>query len=1174
MPDLTSLASTFRAGRFRYRLYLSYLPQTVVLAASVNGSPDYSGGSIQTLTVDNVTAGSVAACLDGQTVEIQSSAGVHKGFTRVAVGGGSGAVVQIAELSAGTIDIADDDLVIVYQDYRIWDKLVSATTALNKDSRLAYTDQGANPNPICNSGGPIVGWTSGGTLSANFYGSTSRVIDPDSAGTITHSWAFPGATPSSSTDADPTGVAFPAGEAVFATHTATDAGNSKASKQYIPVWAHSADYPPIELSRARLFYAEQDGWSAEFQVADDDMASAALMPDGCLVVIWYQAYYSDTAVAYGANVTGRSHIRFVGYLDRANTRLEPEGSETLFNAISPLGVLARTPTLPQITIQKNTPTKWRHLKTNTVHRTLWYLWYWHNTAFNLFDFITPSTGDLQYKRLAAGVTGNQLEQYRDIAASLNWLTTCDRLGRLITQTDPQLLDSTARAARTTVYDYALADLLSAEWEEPYHWQSKTVVGEGITDGLTTSANKPVFARAPGTAPATRGTGVETLDKQIVDHQTDINERTGLQFAKVNSLYNGRVVPRGMGVSVPDGYGFIDPAYLEYATFTIPATSNARATAFDSTMRWLFRNVDETYIPDGGAININATVDHETLGSDANKEIRRQPNQSGLPPFPPFNFDFPGFDLPPIVIGSPIVGSGQNLALFGDDGYVYRTADAQTPAAAGGPTFTRTDLSVTGTAMNYMRDNQSPLYIGSGTAVNGWLVTSTDIYRVSDVFGSVGAASQHTFTVTTDLVQRQIFMGRGVANWVIVISEYSSTQGAEIAYTTDGTNWTEVNVGGAFVSTTGEGYSGIAVSSKVPGKAYVFAYSADDTARVYRTLNYGVSWSLLSPAAVAGLVAGGAVFTPFNGNPADNLLYIGGIEDSSSTGARLYRGLAAGSKADITPEESGVKYSAIHGISRLRIAASALNRQRMILCGRSADGQQAIFNTVDGGSTWTLQLSQPAGGLPIDYDADYWLSRPYAVNLAHDGSIVFLSVDLETYAGGVGILSDLTSTRVGGNSTHDVRYNSNESVSSIPDPVYGGNAQITANAGLQRHVHGISGIGAAFPAYSYINTVATANITGGSPPTAQWRFSEFDLTLTGTVRVIVEKATQPFPGYAVSAAYNSVEISSVNDNIAWFFGLMAFGATSDFGATIDDRMGNIAELSSTVTFVGLCEGSVS
>src|SRR5690606_10004892 len=110
MPVLTSQATTFRTSRYQYRAYLSYLPRTTVLECSINGTPAFSTtGSIQTITVDGVTSGAVANVREGMTIEIQTSAGVFKGRARIATGGGSGSTIQIAELSAGTINITDND---------------------------------------------------------------------------------------------------------------------------------------------------------------------------------------------------------------------------------------------------------------------------------------------------------------------------------------------------------------------------------------------------------------------------------------------------------------------------------------------------------------------------------------------------------------------------------------------------------------------------------------------------------------------------------------------------------------------------------------------------------------------------------------------------------------------------------------------------------------------------------------------------------------------------------------------------------------------------------------------------------------------------------------------------------------------------------------------------------
>lgn len=897
MPDLTGQATTFRGDGYRCKLYLSYLPQTVVLACSVNGTPDYSSGSIQTLTVDTVTSGSVSAALAGYTVEIQSSAGVHKGYTRMAYGGGSGSTLQIAELSIGSIDITDGDLVKVYQSIRITDKLVSATAALNKDSRETYSDQNNNYPPICNSGGPVVGFVSGSSLSANFYGGTSQAIDPDSGGTITHSWSFPGCTPSSSSSANPTGIAIPAGDAFFATHIATDASNSKATTQYIPVWAHdTSSNAPISLSQCTLNYTEDEGWAADFQIADESLASATLLPPGALVVIWAVEHFGTTEASYGSNVTGRSHIKFVGYLSTVDIDLEPVGSAMTLHAISPLGAMARTGALPQLAIRKAAPTKWQHLKGLTVFTTLWYLWKWHNTLFDLFDYIPPTITDNNYSRLAAGDTSNQLAQYRDLASSMALLVSCDRLGRVICEVDLMTLNSSDRSSRTVQYNYTLADLTTFRWQESYWWPTKTVVAEGITAATSTKGHRPVYARAPGTAPAARAINTETLTG-LIGTQSQINQRAMMKFMQVNSLYEGRFVPRDVPITLPDPYIFLDPALPEFLTFTIPSTSNGRGTSFSTATRWRARSANLIWNADG--IDVNYTIDHETYSSaDATSltEIRPTPSSDPLPPLPSFtipDLTLPGWELPIIEIDEPINVGTDVMIVLHEDGLSV-TSDANTPEGAGGPTYTNTTasaLGVTGTISNGFVDPTSPKLLGTGTTVNIWLATDQEIGLISDAGGTPSYTSKKTFTYTATSTNRQsIGLSRVVADLIAVITDYVDTTSHNGVYSIvsddAGATWgSEYQLSANYDSADIERDPGVYVGRG--GIIYTTAYDAATAAlpgsNGFGSDDSGASYSILtSPNMDAYGLAGGLHF-PWHDNAGETIAYYGSAQDGIGFG---------------------------------------------------------------------------------------------------------------------------------------------------------------------------------------------------------------------------------------------------------------------------------------------------
>ena len=984
MPDVTAQATTFRTTRHQFRAFLSYLPQTVVFAASVNGTPTFP---TQTVTVDNVTTGAIGDCQAGQTVEF-FAAGVSIGKTRVAYGAGSGAVLQIAELSTGSINIQDNCTLRVYDEFRIWDKLVSATAALNKDSRIAYSDQGSNPPPVANAGGLWAGFLDTGQSYATvtFDASVSYVIDPDSAGTLTYLWDVGDGTITVGSDTDAAiTVQFPAGTR-HVKLTVTDSGNSKATVRWIPVLVHSrvsssSDYPVSVLLDSRNYTSE--GWACSFQLPVGTEASLSSLPDGALVVVWEDEQYGATNASYGSNVSGRSHIRFVGYLDNDQISIDADNDEVIFTALSPLGILAKTPALPHLTVQDAAPANWQEIKTNSVYRTLWYLWYWHTTLFSYFDFVRPVSTDLNYTRLATTVTSNALEQFRDIASALNLNATSDWLGRLIMDTEPQTEDSSARSSRTIAYDFTTADVVALEWERPHSGEVKTVVGEGVTDGSSAAANKAVYAKWPGRAPSWLGTSTETLSRQIVADQDDMNERTVLYGAMLNGLYNGQIVPKGLRLTLRGGYDVIDPALQEFVTLTLAAATNRRGVAFTSSTRWIVREAEVVYDPDLGSKEVVYTLDHETYADYADfdpADVTYVPPQTAdlnLPDIVLPDLNFPGWDLGPITdYGDPLTQGTPTIAAFNLDGYVYLTSDFNTPSAAGGPTWTRTSLGIAeapgSEPFSFVVDAFSPRYLGTGTEVNGWLIATTStkrvIYRITDIFGSLGVTQQYTETGSLGAYQGVYLVAeRSTQNFVIAEVQTAVAPGVYTYYTTDGTNWARTTPAANRAGSPAIG--GIHASGHIALQAYVFGYATINVPRIYKTTDGGATW--VDASGTPWTIFPTHLHVPFHNNPSDDLVYVGiTTSNNSQTGAALYRGrLSTGVWADIaatTALYSGYTFTA-YGLKGF--ASDPNNRLKMMMLGIAfypfGGYVRVLFRTQDGGDNW--EAVQDYGATP-DYRA--------------------------------------------------------------------------------------------------------------------------------------------------------------------------------------------------------------
>lgn len=908
MPDLTAQAATFRAGKYAYTGYLAIIPQTVVCAATVDSTPTFPAMSL-TITV---TAGDIADVERGMTVRVESAAGVFKGLLRVASTGTLNATtLPINEVAAGTVNIAGTDVLKIVSEWRIWDKLVSATAALNKDSRLAYVAQLADPPPVANAGGAAVGW--GATADIAFDASTSYAVDPDNTGGLTYAWAFGDGTPATSATATET-VSFPAGFR-WVKLTVTDADNSTTTEKFVPVWVYdNSTLSPVPVIMSSLEGDARTGWRASFELVDTN-ASITTLPDGALVVYVERETYAGTEASYGSNAAARSNIKFIGYLTRDSISIEPDNDTVRFDAEGPLGILERTPALTQLMISDATPANWQEVKTLTVQRALWYLWHWQTTVGTLFDTLAingGALGNLSLLRLAITDVSSAAGQLRDVASATNLLVSADRLGRLMFVREFDYLDSTDRASRTKTFDLTAADVMVADIAREHRGTTKFVRGEGIT---TTGA--PVFANAPGNAPAPTGPAAETFSRQIVSGQSDLNARTGLHFARVNSLYNGRLVPRGVTITLPDGYDVFDPAYGEALTLTLPAATNKRGVSFDTGTRWTMARVSVSHDASAGAKTVRLTLDHETTGPAAVTYIPPAAADIGLsiPSFD-FSFEFPGFALDWDTSRAQQFSS--TIALFGLNGYLYRTGDFGTPSGAGGPTYDATDLTALpnwdGTIIEFVVDAFSPAYVGGGTAVNGWILTTTSILRITDIFGTPALALRHTFNVAT--ASRKISATRGKQNHVVASGNYVNNgtyPGVWVAYTTDDSTYTEVQVTGHYNTQPRADVPWVHISERENGVVYVPAYTNTSSfnssvVKLHKSTDSGATWAVSSGnLAFTTQYVLPRIFMPYSIGTA-NIMYRGDVTRAGINDVyRTYR-VTGSTNTDISPLVSGTTYS--------------------------------------------------------------------------------------------------------------------------------------------------------------------------------------------------------------------------------------------------------------------------
>jgi hypothetical protein len=858
MPDLTSQTSLLRAGRFRYTGDLNYVPRVVVFSRAVNTTAypiptkfipyddPYSGVGAFTDVREDMTI-----------LFYHQNTSTLKGIGRVAYGGATSSLIQVNEVSRGTLSILDNDRFDVVEEYDLWDKLVSNTATFDKDSRRTYVDEGDDPPPVANSGGPVVGTVdpATGELLVDFPGDTSFRVDPD-AGTLDHDWQFGAdATPTDSTDENPAGVSIPEGFR-FVYHRGDDS-NGAFDLQAVPVWANGPNFPPLKVRLRQRRYTPL-GWGATLEVPRES-AALSVLHEHAFVVYSESEQRGTTTGSLGANVAGRSHVKVAGYLDRTSIRMNADETVIAFDVISPLAMLEKTGALPQLLVRGGAG--WTNVKELHFWRALWYILYWGSTAKLSHDFLWPNGQSFAYERLEVADDSSILGQLRDIAGSIKVDVTCDMLGRILLIRNPNYLSLTDRDARTVTYALGPADYREVEFEMEHRLRYKFVRGEALTAAATVAQQAALYADAPGPAPGP-GTQVATLSRQVVTDQWELVQRTDDELAYLNGTYMDpttkavRKVPKGVLVSLADGYDVFDPALREFVTFSL----DTGRYVYDDSTRWLIEEMTISYDDNGGK-DIQAVISHETRG------------EGGTPFFPP---QYAASELPSISLILPDYGTLTALptALLTAETerlwhIMYRDHSAGEASLVttedsylNEDEFTYASLGINGVHAAAQQDPFQPSRL--------WVVTDQEIGIISDIAGTpayaVGGGDATDLGLAVGDVVNTIWMHTNIAAQNFVFAAVWATNGATqkvyFLTTRDGVTYTST------LHSSNGWNTPVWVSAHKAGRVFIGEFTGT-TWQIARSENYGASWTVLPN--IPNLDILGFHF-PYHNNADDGFFY--------------------------------------------------------------------------------------------------------------------------------------------------------------------------------------------------------------------------------------------------------------------------------------------------------------
>lgn len=738
----------------------------------------------------------------------------------------------------------------------------------------------------------FVTYDAGNTRAVTLSAADSEAV-ADGASISTYAWGvIDGEFESGYSASDATvRVRFPVNRVFrYITCTVTDSNGTSATRYY-PIFVHSDAFPPLPVGTG--FTIDRDDTTMTGREMDLTVygplnaAHEGVLPKGTLAVYWEDITFD------GQEPPDAYRSQFMGWVSRDTTRLALHRDQYFLTLSGPGYWLQEMRGFALSFLDRSTPSEWYHMADPTDDRaaatilryftTFLDLCGMHQSGFTT-EWHQPTGSDYAAIQIEKAAIWDQLTY---LASEYSGVVGCDTNGDVWFRRHPCLLISTEAPGRDDldvlidltpadrVYDTVLE--IPGTVKKPY---GLVQLDGFFWDG---AQNHALRARAPGRVP---GYGVQEDIKaaQCLTGTSPstasirLTQRVGHWYAWLN----GPV--KDVAYELVANLDVAEPARMDWITVT--ENANLRGLVLDQT-RFLVERVSIQHAVEPGAVPKRVTwhIAQETAGQAGKIILIPQSAVVDDYWFDPDDLVPGGLELPPNTQGQWMVAYRNKIAAFNTNGYLYITSVFRDAAE---PTWTCTDLALDGTIQGFVVDAFSPGYLSGSGAINGWLVTTTRIYRISDIFGSVSATSQKTFrTPSGSIANHSIDASFGAQGHVVVVSYYGE-DGTYCTYSTDGVNWSTETQITAYYQTDTVNYAdifpGVQVSSKTAGLVYTTAFSSNDNGTSYVSTNYGASWSACNgtngPLMDVGIALATDIHVPY-GHADELLAYHGKI--SSGTG---------------------------------------------------------------------------------------------------------------------------------------------------------------------------------------------------------------------------------------------------------------------------------------------------
>lgn len=605
--ELTALA----AANDDCPVYLSFVPDTEIAHATVNGTPDTFPIVSLSTTAESAHWADGSVRVDS-TVKITSSDGLTlRGYYRVRFSSPTAGTFFIDETSnadpgmiaqsSRTTGIVDGDLITAYERYDPWSvKPVTINTTEYQDYNQAVSTHNQYPDPIVNitfngqndMSHYLANVPSGGSATISAVASVQQWAAD--GGSLTYSWTAPSSWSSvAGTATDTLTATVPVGAYWLYLQVTSSAGGVTNVKRFVRV--HDPSDPPVAIN---VTLDVRDRTSRKVTVRGVN-ARLSVVPDGALCFVWSDGTWN------GVDVPSASHI-FAGYAYRQPYSHVPGFYDMNLELLGTCAVLDIMNGLPAHWAYTGFLTEWTELSPfcTTVQFMMWWLLRWRTANILSVHNFTPFgiLASRARRKQNSVDAGSVLSQLRYLAEQYDLNVGSRSSGEIICSQHPSMLVvRTSVVTRDTLNNSLYSDI-NVDWSR--RPSEGLLTQSGIYCDL--GFDYQVASAAPGVKAQGQGGRTRSPTNKVFESQSDANQRTGRQFALDNNPYPN------INIDILKNRDVYEPVDMEIVTVQIPADKSPTGSAI--TLDTCPISVAKTYIP-GRRASLRLTVEGITNGLD-------------------------------------------------------------------------------------------------------------------------------------------------------------------------------------------------------------------------------------------------------------------------------------------------------------------------------------------------------------------------------------------------------------------------------------------------------------------------------------------------------------------------------------------------------------------------------